>query len=310
MSHSDANINTNVSKEDTKSKLTKIFNFYSKYSSKENDYFLHQQSLLKILKAAKLIDEKFFKTSEVDLILKKLLNHNNKINLKSFMDFLVYIARKFDTENFELNQKESFNNFIRNFIDPLLAKIENLSSSFCEDNISNNSGILINYPINQNNNFIDSILKSFEFDYKIKAIINNIAFSLKEVYLIYFIFEVKNKVDKKRLAEVSFQNLIEFAKDFEIYPFLCNLNHLVMTSDFLLNIKEVEIKQTTKSQHSFLLIEKDIGQYFKFSKFSAFIVYLSLICFSKYVPNASNNNISNQGIININQKNCLCSLRN
>jgi len=248
----------------------------------------------------KIIDEKTFKTSDVDLILKKILSHSTKISLKSFLDFFVYTSRKLEPENFEMNQKETFKNFIINVFDPILMKIDNNFVCNMEDYSSSNYSMLQQSTLLPNHNSIDNILKSFEFDYKIKAIINNISYSLKEVYIVYFIYEVKNKLEKQRLIEGSFQNLIQFTKEFEINPYLCNMNQIVLIWEYLLPLKEIEVKQNMKGQHSFLLVEKDLGQQFKFSKFVAFIVYLSIISFNKYYPQSNISQISNQGKFNIN----------
>lgn len=254
------------------------------------------------MKITKIIDEKTFKTSDVDLILKKILSHSTKIGLKIFLDFFVYTLRKLDPENFEINQKETFKNFIMNIFDPILAKIDNNLVFNMEDYSSSNYSVLQQSTLLPNHSSIENLLKSFEFDYKIKAIINNISYSLKEVYIVYFIYEVKNKLEKQRLIEGSFQNLVQFTKEFEINPYLCNMNQIVLIWEYLLPLKEIEVKQNTKGQHSFLLVEKDIGQQFRFSKFVAFLVYLSLIAFNKYYPQSNSSQVSNQGKLSNNQE--------
>ena len=250
--------------------------------------------MLKILRATKLIDEKFFMTSEVDIILKKLNSHNTKISLKNFLDFLVNIARKFDPQYFSVNQKDCFNFFVKNYFDRVISMI-NSPSGFCDEN--NATGSLSNM---QNNSLlpnylsVENILKTFEFDFKIKAIIQEIIPTLKEIYKNYFIFEIKNRIDKEGLIEGGFQSLIQFTKEFEINPYLCHLSQIVIIWDFLINMNDFEIKRNN-TEELILLIDRDIGHYFKFSKFSALIVYLSIISFSKYVPVASSNSISNHG---------------
>lgn len=291
-----------VSKEDIKEKCMKIFMNYAKFNANDKAYFINQQNLIKLLKELNVLDNIKLKTSDIDIIFKKVNTFDKKIHFQQLMDIIVHIAKRADHEGFKNNQKDCIRDLILNMWSAFTKKEENselISYQQDESIISLNHSKNLHYVI-------DNFVRNYEMDNKIIIIINDIYYTIKDIYLIYFNSEVNLNTERTKIINNSFEGLTEFMKEFEIVPYLCNMNNLKVYWDYLLNISP---KDLTKNKIKFEIFDdkKDVGRFFTLSKFSALLVYLAIFSFNKSNP-LSINMISEGGKYLLNKEKLLLFL--
>ncbi len=266
------------SKDEMKNKCMKIFINFSSFSKKDKDYFLSQQSLIKILKGVNLIDERTLKMTDIDILFKKTTSFGTRLNINQFLDFIVLLTQKIDPSMYREDPKSAVTQFIKNFFEPFAKYLEKKTGEENKPiNVSSNN-IMIQ-------NSIEQIIDNFQCDGKVYELINSVYFALKEIYMSYFHVELKPlEVDK--MLPISFQGLLDFCKDFEISNYLCSINQIVIYWNVMLKTR---IEDITKNPEIPCLIEekKDMGTVFTLSKFAALLIYFSILTFNKYKLNST-----------------------
>jgi len=193
---------------------------------------------------------------------------------------IIILSQKIDPENFKKDPKNQVLSIIKTFFEPYAKYIEGKNTS--DSNASLDTSFNNVYVHNSIENFVNN----FEYDSKIISIINNVYPGLKEIYLIYFATELKqNSLEK--IKQESFHELVQFCKDFEIVPYFCSINHVMVYWNLIIKMSPSEI---TNSKEFPELIESkfDLGQVFNLSKFAAMIIYLSILSYYKYNLTQSN----------------------
>jgi len=235
------------SKDEMKNKCMKIFINFSSFSKKDKDYFLSQQSLIKILKGVNLIDERTLKMTDIDILFKKTTSFGTRLNINQFLDFIVLLTQKIDPSMYREDAKSAVTQFIKNFFEPFAKYLDKKSGEENKPmNISSNN-IMIQ-------NSIEQIIDNFQCDGKVYELINSVYFALKEIYMSYFHVELK-PLEVEKMLPISFQGLLDFCKDFEI--------------------------------SNYLEEKKDMGTVFTLSKFAALLIYFSILTFNKYKLNST-----------------------
>lgn len=261
----------NYTKSEVKEKISKIFMSFAKYYKEDKQFLLSQQSLVKILRKLNLVDEETLKLCTLDIIFRKINPHSNKLNEKQFLDYIVKLVGKMYPQEYKENAKNSVNFFIANTFEPYAKYLEESQGGNLED--LNKSNISVNiFPIKSIENLV---LKTF--DSQVNALLHSIYFAIKEIYLNYFHFEVNNYKDKKKIQDGSFANLLDFCKDFEVFPYLINMDQFVIYFNLILKIE-------IKPRDSFLTFEKDakdIGSVFTLSRFCLMFYHFALISYLK-----------------------------
>ena len=258
-----------INKEDLIANLRKIFFNFGRFQQNENEFLLPYQGVLKIIKAINIIDDKYVKLSDIDIIFKKVNPSSKKLNEKQFFDFFVFLASKVDPAFFKQDQKGCINNVFRLFFEPFITYIDEKRVSMEEVN----SGVFIFKGI-------ETFLSEYEFDYKIASIINNIYFALKEIYLVYFHYELNSYTNIYKIIEGSTKSLIEFVKDFELVPYSMNMNQIVVYYNLIIN--QLNNEHSLKQLSTLIEPKKDLGSVFTFSRFAMMIIHFSEITFAKF----------------------------
>ena len=252
--------------EDIKNKCIKIFDNFAKFSKDEGKFFLSHQSLIKILKYVNIISQKLLKLSDVDMILKKVCN-GTKLNHDQFLDFIVQLSMRLDPENFENFPKETSVNVMRTFFMPFVEYMEEQNCSI-DDPLAAQSNLYLKQSI-------ITFLTKFEIDPKFVSLINSIYNTLRHVYSAYFNME-QNTCKEDKILQGSFNNYLEFNKDFEISPYLLNINQIVCYWNYVNNIDTFH-----KNTEPIFEEKKDLGKVFTLSKFSIMIIHFGLMTFGK-----------------------------
>ncbi len=250
-----------------------IFLNYSKFSKEEFQFLLSCQSLTKILKAAKIMDEfnnanTLLKSREFDIIYKKV-NHNSKnLNVNQFNNFLIILANKLFKTEFETNPKLCISSLIMEFFNPLNESIQ--------------QQVLAN-PHNEV--FIhQSTLNKFseiQFDNQIIYIINSVLPGLKMLYSNFFLLELSKIKEVKKIYKNSLSQMIKFCQVYEITPFIVSLDKLAIYFNL---INRMNIEDITNNSEIKLIIEpqKELGVLFTLSKFISLLYHFSVLGFDKY----------------------------
>ena len=258
----------NYNKDDAKEKISKIFMAYSKYYKEEKIFLLSQQSLLKILKKLNLIDEIHLKLSDIDILFRKINPHSNKFTEKQFLDFIVKLVGKMYPQEYAENPRNSLNMFISNTFDPFSKYLDDINNK----NQEKTDYIGIN-PLKNIHNLVFKI-----FDKNVNSLLNSIYFAIKEIYINYFHYENNNYRDKQKVHEGSMKSLIEFFKDFEIFPYLINMDQVVTYYSLITKIDS----NSTENFLDYEKEDKEIGYYFTINKFCLMLYHLALVSYSKH----------------------------
>jgi hypothetical protein len=261
----------NYTKSEVKEKISKIFMSFAKFYKEDKQFLLSQQALVKILKKLNLVDEETLRLSDLDLIFRKINPHSNKLNEKQFLDYIVKLVGKMYPQEYKENAKNSVNFFISNTFEPYSKYLEESQGGQLED--SNRSSMTVNtFPLKSIENLVTKT-----FDSQVNALLHSVYFAIKEIYLNYFHYEVNNYKDKKKIQDGSFTNLLDFCKDFEVFPYLINMDQLVVYYNLI-------IKTEIKPRDSFLTFEKDakdIGVLFTLSRFCLMFYHFAIISYLK-----------------------------
>ena len=158
--------------------------------------------------------------------------------------------------DFKKDNIKTVNAFLRDFFDNYNSMIEK----------DNNINLSLPYKT------IEAII-TYIPDEKQKIILSKISQTLKEIYIKYFEFELgKNKT----LAKKSLNNLIDFARDFEIYPYIINQTQLVTYYNIM-----------TKNDSVGIVSKANCGELFTFDKFCLMIVHFSILSYFLLSPKSS-----------------------
>jgi hypothetical protein len=256
----------NYTKDEVKSNLSKIFFNFARYYKEEKEFLVSHQAMLRLMKKINILDENSFKSSDFDLIIRKVNPHSNKLNEKQFLDFIIKLVAKIHLDEYKSNPKECVNYFVFNFLQPY-------ANSLDKNILSTQESLKESKNLNTLNINIETLITN-PVDSQLTAIIYNVSYAVKEIYLHYFHYEINSYRDRKKIEEAGFQNLCEFSKDFEILPYLISLDKLVNYYNLML-----QHEPQRRDEENFE--EKNLGVCFTLKKFSLMFIHLSLISYTK-----------------------------
>ena len=210
-----------------------------------------------------IISPKLLKLSDIDMILKKVCN-GTKLNSHQFLDFIVQLSMRIDPQGFELQPKNTTINIIKSFFEPFINQLEQDIYS-TNDPQNHSSQLSTQQPI-------ITFLSKYEIDIQTVSIMNNIYYTLKEIYTSYFYYEI-NSTREGVIQQRSLDNYIEFNKDFEICPYLLNMNQIVCYWNYINN----------GNYRNYQIFEekRDLGKLFTLSKFACMIIHFGIMTFAK-----------------------------
>lgn len=250
-----------------------IFLNYSKFSKEDFQFLLQYQSLIKILKAAKIMDDfnnanTLLKSQEFDLLYKKVNQNSKNLNVNQFNNFLVLLANKLFKKEFEADPKLCISNFLMEFLNPL--------NELIQQEVLNNpeSDVFIH----------QSTLNKFseiQFDNQIIYIINSVLPGLRTLYTNYFEMEVSKIKEVEKIYKDSLSQMIKFCQIYEIMPFIISLDKLAIYFNL---VNRMNIEDITNNAEIKFIIErqKEIGTLFTLSKFISLLFHFSVLSFDKY----------------------------
>ncbi len=112
-------------------------------------------------------------------------------------------------------------------------------------------------------------------------IMNNIFFTIKEIYHAFFCNEFS---DDPNIIIKSSKNLIDFSKDFDILPYIMNEMQIMTYYKLVIHYEQ---------PYQFFENDKNRGVLFTLNHFMLFIVHLSLYSFAKKYENITEDIIDN-----------------
>ena len=263
-----------INKEEMLQNLNKIFLNNSQYNTKEKDYFMTRFHIIEILKKGKIISKGIISKTQADIILTKLNPHKRKYNLIDFINYLTEICHYMYKENFELAPKETMDYFLNCLFGNIHDYLEEKNSkNFLEQNHDSTCTI----------KSIETIIIS-----KLKKPIFKLLLSLYDsfvkIYKVYFQNELtKNVIINKELMLLnSSENLLQFATDFEISPYIINKTNLNTYFNILIKYQFENRNLINDIMNSYGDKKyKDIGIMFKLSSFILFIYHFTLFLYYK-----------------------------
>ena len=262
-------------REEIKLIFHKIFLNISTYNEKDNSYYISQKNINKIINNIykEDISKNFVKINgEIDILFKKLSN-NNKMNEQQFFSFMIKIPQKIYPELFQTEKILTINNFLSLFFDYY-------------DNCFNNDNInYINLPYKT-----IELISNYKPNLEQLELLKIIFPTIKEIYIKYFPNELVEK-NNVSLSQKSLNNLINFAKDYEIIPFLITQSQLGSYYNLICgeNSKEINVPEILKKSIN-------IGINFTLNHFILMIVQFSILSYLKNIDDKYYNEFENNDI--------------
>ena len=267
--------NNGISKAEKFEMLNKIFLTNSSFNNHTKDYFITRFQIILILKQSNILNANVISKTQADILLTKLKPNQNKYKFIDFMNYLNEICKYIFKEKYEKNPKKYFNNFLdyllNNYYECFQEKLE---SNYVEKKIDNNC------TVNSLKKIIDS-----EIDKHALKLLLSMYIQLKKLYICYFPYENRKKIDHDILILNSMENFISFGKDFELMPYMINEKNYVTYYNLLLKhqkdytetINDIFQSIILKNQQNF----QDVGHCFKLSTFILFLYHFSLLLYYK-----------------------------
>ena len=256
--------------DEIKKKVSKIFDNFAKYSKNEKDFILSQQSLIKILRYINILNDKDIKLCDIDVLLKKVCVQGTKLNQEQFLDFMAHLSFKLDAKNFVENPKETISNIVKIFFDPFIEYLEKQNLDH-DNTTTSHTNLFVQLSIP---NFVEK----FEIDPKMITLISSIYLGLKDIYQLYFHYEVNDYSNHDQILKESFTSYLEFCKDFELTPYLINTNQVVCYWNYIIDTNYTNIN----------IFEKELGKVFTLNKFAVMMIHFSIMTFTKVNHDACN----------------------
>ncbi len=217
------------------------------------------------------------KSSDIDILAKKINPNVLKFTEKNFLDLIVMIAARIYPKEYTKNAKNTVDNLISTFFEPFSRHIE-------DKDIDLANAIKMPYV----HRSLDILISKFVIDYKLTALLNNVIFAVNEIYKNYFLLESLSSRNYSKIVENSQKSLLQFCKDFEILPFMINQEQLVIYFDLIIkteikNLTNTELNPKSNERHDNYIIEpkKDSGTVFTLSRFCISLIHFSIFSFSK-----------------------------
>ena len=234
-----------------------VFMNHATYIKKYENYFLTQQNLYKILRDCKILPQAI-KLNEIDIIFKSISPKSLQINFNQFLQFLIKIVENVFPKEFKNNKKITVNFFMNNFL-------SNYSFLYENDKVPIENLYKCQYKSIEN-------LISYQPNENILILIQEIVFTIEEIYAKYFQYELEKNIE---LANKSVINLINFCRDFEILPYVINETQIITYYNLSIDYKNL---------YQFKL-SQNMGIKFKLNNFMLFLIHISLYSFAKNYDN-------------------------
>ena len=276
---------TNIKKNEILQNLNKIFLNNSQYNTKEKDYFMNRFQIIEILKKAKIIAKGIISKTQADLILTKINPQKRKYNLIDFINFLTEICSYIYKEDFELSPKETLDYFLTCLFNNLSDYMEEKNSNnFLEKSDDNTCTIKC----------IETIIIS-KLEKPLCKLLLSLYDSFKKIYKVYFQNELTYNVmiNKELILLSSSENLLQFATDFEIVPYIINKTNLNTYYNILIKYQVENPEIISIIMHNGNKRYKDMGIIFKLSSFFLFIYHFSFFFYYKDFKMNNNEDINN-----------------
>ena len=267
--------NSGISKSEKFEMLNKIFLTNSSFNKHTKEYFITRFQIILILKQSNILNDQIISKTKADILLTKLKPNQNKYKFIDFINYLNEICKYIFKENFEKNPKKYFNSFLDYLLNNYYEYFqEKLESNYVEQKIDNNCTM----------NSLKKIIESDIEKHALKLLLS-LYNQLKKLYICYFPYENKKKVDKETLILNSMENFVSFGKDFEIMPYMINEKNFVTYYNMLLKHQKNYTETIDDLFHSITLKDdkkfQDVGYCFKLSTFILFLYHFGLLLYYK-----------------------------
>ena len=264
---------TSKNKDSIVQNIITIFLNNSQYNNIKKDYFMNRFQIIEILKKSKIISKGIISKVQSDIILTRLNPQKRKYNLIDFKNFLTEICHYIYKEEFEEYPQETMNFFLNCLFNNYSKYLKEKNSKNFIDKKEENSCTI---------KCIEKII-TIQIKNPICKLLLSLYDSFKKIYKVYFPEELTNKViiNKDLLLQSSSENILQFAQDFEIVPYIINKTNLNIYFHFLIKYQSENPKITNDIMNFGNKKYKNMGIIFKLSSFILFIYHFSIFLYFK-----------------------------
>ena len=142
----------------------------------------------------------------------------------------------------------------------------------------------------KNDTKFNKIKNCYSLDDNSFSILHNILPGLKQIYTVYFTYEITDHTDVAKIKSFSFNAFITFCKEFQFLPYLIPRHTLEMYWEFSLSSTIEELVNNAHSHANVKLKEKQfqLGTVFTLPKFVLFFSHLSMYYYDNIEEQLSN----------------------
>jgi hypothetical protein len=248
------------SKDDIRECCLNIFLNFAKISTKNNEFVLSYLEFFKIIKSTNIIKKNLLSQNDIEILLKSTNPTGLNLNSEQFMNFIVRLSNRLNPDDFMANNKQCIVTTVKEHFYPLYNHIQESDGS--------------SYFATKD---IQTKIYEIEFDENILFILNNVHTGLSHIYKTYFFYENCNNFHSD-IKERSLNDLLAFCKDFKIVPYLTTAEKIGIMYHMCSEMKQEDLTKGGPIYEE----DKDMGVFFKLSKFVALLVHIALMSFDKF----------------------------
>lgn len=282
LSHSNSRLLTQTKSKidilDHKTICISIFLAYATFSFEEKDFVISQMNLFHLLKDTSIMKlspkitsptNKGLKQYDIELLIRKVRSKGTILNSQEYLNLIVLLSERINHSLFKSKPKEAMNKFIESYFLPYYNKLIEPNSLIKEGSV---------FTFHRS---LEEKIKMTFFDNNIIEIFNSTHQVLILIYKAYFIFENNNFNQIDDIIRKSLDDLIVFAREFDICPYLIEINKTVILYHLILEIASYEITKSEKFGGEVFDNNHNQGKVLTLSKFAMLLLHLALISFDK-----------------------------
>ena len=246
-----------VNVEEVKTKLKKVFQFYTTFGDRCNTSNLKSNKFHKMMIDAGVRDH-FLTQKELDLLFVAENKHKSNMDYETFLQLLIKIAEQ--RYQGALQSREALDKFLKEHMLPLYDNLYKLSDMGIEET-------RLKEPITET----------------VLIVLKSVHVLLLKLYQIYFSWEIQTSQLPNVIKQRDEVALFSLLKDFDVCPALMTKGAVTMLWTEVLDTPPHELSRNSVVESMIPFLEKDVGTLFTFSKFCALLVRIASIIYDEYL---------------------------
>ncbi len=249
--------NKKLGADEVKTRLKKIFQFYTTFGDRCNTSNLKSNKFHKMMSDAN-IREQYISVKDLDLLFVAENKHKPNMDFNTFLQLLVKVA-EYRYEN-TLPSREALERFIKEHMLPLYDNIYQHTDLGIEEGS-------LKEPIKEN----------------VLLILKAVHGPLLKIYQIYFPWEIRTSQEPHVIKQRTEMALFGVLKEFDVCPSIMTKGAAFMVWTEVMETPVRELSRNPRIENMVPFMEKDIGIQFTFSRFCTLLIRIASIAYEEHL---------------------------